>query len=112
VLRTAGALRACWTLPLAFVPAGGAGLALVIAVQFGLVTSVGVFNPVFATRRLERTPADRVARTLAAWSISSNATVAAMTALWGVLAALTDARAAIALAGVLMLATPLLLPRR
>jgi hypothetical protein len=35
-----------------------------------------------------------------------------MTALWGVLAALTDARAAIALAGVLMLATPLLLPRR
>jgi len=53
-----------------------------------------------------------VARTLAAWSVSSNLTVAAMTALWGLLAAATDARTAIAAAGVLMLATPLLLPRR
>jgi hypothetical protein len=53
-----------------------------------------------------------VARTLAAWSVSSNLTVAAMTALWGLLAAPTDARTAIAAAGVLMLATPLLLPRR
>jgi hypothetical protein len=35
-----------------------------------------------------------------------------MTALWGVLAARTGPRTAIALAGVLLLATPLLLPRR
>ena len=80
-----------------------------IGVQFGIVTSVGVFNPVFATRRLERAGTGRVARTLAAWSVSSNLTVAAMTALWGLLAAATDARTAIAAAGVLMLATPLLL---
>ena len=112
VLRTAGALRACWSLPLALVGTGTGGLALVIGVQFGLVTSVGVFNPVFATPRLERAGTGRVARTLAAWSVSSNLTVAAMTALWGLLAAATDARTAIAAAGVLMLATPLLLPRR
>jgi hypothetical protein len=35
-----------------------------------------------------------------------------MTALWGLLASLTSPRAAIAAAGLLMLATPLLLPRR
>jgi MFS family permease len=112
VMLVAGALRACWSVGLAFIPAGAAGIALVIAVQFGLVTCVGVFNPVFATYRLEQTATDRVARTLSAWSVTSNATIAALTALWGVLAALTDPRAAIAIAGLLLLATPLLLPRR
>jgi hypothetical protein len=109
VLRVAGTLRACWPVGLAFVGPGAGGLAFVIALQFGLVTCVGVFNPVFATHRLEQTPDDRVARTLAAWSVSSSATIAAMTALWGVLAALAGPRAAIAVAGVVLLATPLLL---
>jgi MFS family permease len=112
VMRSAGALRACWSCGLAFVGPGAPGLLLVIAVQFGLVTSVGVFNPIFATYRLEQTENDRIARTLSAWTVSNNATVAALTAVWGVLAALTSPRAAIALAGVLMLCTPLLLPRR
>jgi hypothetical protein len=89
-----------------------AGLVLVMAVELGLITSAGVFNPVYATYRLEQTPADRVARTLSAWSVTSNATIAALTALWGVLASLTSLRAALAVAGLLLLATPLLLPRR
>jgi hypothetical protein len=72
---------------------------------------MGVFNPVFATYRPEQTPPDRVARTLSAWSVTSSATIAALTALWGVLAALTSLRIAIAAAGVLILGTPLLLPR-
>jgi hypothetical protein len=37
---------------------------------------------VFATYRLDHTATDRVARTLSAWSVTSNATIAAMTALW------------------------------
>src|SRR5262249_39486381 len=61
--------------------------------------------------RLAHTESERVARTLAAWSVTSSATIAALTALWGLLAAVIDPRAAIALAGVLLLATPLLLPR-
>jgi hypothetical protein len=112
VLRVAGTVRACWSIGLAFVQPGPAGLALVLVVQLGLVTSVGVFNPVFATYRLQHTGPGLVARTLTAWSVSSNACVAALTALWGVLAVLTGVRTAIAVAGVLMLATPLLLPRR
>jgi MFS family permease len=110
-MLTFGALRACWSCGLAFVAPCTAGLVLVMAVQFGLVTCVGVFNPIYATYRLEHTETDRIARTLSAWAISSNATIAALTVLWGVLAALTSPRAAVALAGVLMLLTPLLLLR-
>jgi hypothetical protein len=108
---TAGALRACWLLGLAVVQPGTAGLVFVIAVQFGLITCVGVFNPVFATYRLDQTATDRIARTLSAWSVTSNAAVAAMTALWGLLASITGPRAAIAIAGLLMLTTPLVLRR-
>jgi hypothetical protein len=63
------------------------------------------------TYRLEQTPAGRLARTLSARSVTSNATIAALTALWGLLVSLTSLRAAIAVAGLLLLATPLLLPR-
>jgi MFS family permease len=112
VMLAAGVLRACWSVGLVFVFPGSGGLALVIAIQFGLVTCMGVFNPLLATYRLEQTPADRVARTLAAWSVTSSATIAGMTALWGALAAVIGPRMAIAVAGALMLATPFLLPRR
>lgn len=53
-----------------------------------------------------------MARTLTAWSISTSAAIAALTAAWGLLAAATTPRTAIALAGALLLASPLLLPRR
>ncbi len=111
VMLVAGALRACWSLGLAFVRPGAAGLVLVIAAELGLITCAGVFNPVFATYRLDQTAPDRVARMLSAWSVTNNATIAALTALWGLLAHLTGAHTAIAIAGLLMLATPLLLPR-
>jgi transmembrane secretion effector len=109
VLRVGGTLRACWPVLLAFVGPGAGGLALVIAVQFALVTCVGVFNPVSATFRLALLPADRVTRTLTAWQVTSRASMAALTAAWGLLAAVAGPRAAIAAAGVLLLATPLLL---
>ncbi|MFF7633279.1 MFS transporter [Kitasatospora sp. NPDC008050] len=111
-LLTTGVLRACWPVGLAFVQPGLPGILLVIGVQLGLVTCCGLFGPLLSTYRLENTGSERVARTLTAWSIGSSASIAAMTALWGLLAAATSPRTAIALAGVLLLATPLLLPRR
>ncbi|WP_328889382.1 MFS transporter [Streptomyces sp. NBC_00316] len=111
VMLTAGALRACWPVGLAFVGPGVPGMVLIVAVQFGLVTCCGLFNPVLATYRLDHTDPDRVARTLSAWSVSSSAAIAALTAVWGLLAAVTGPRTAIAIAGVLLLSTPLLLPR-
>ncbi|MGW3033056.1 MFS transporter [Streptomyces sp. NPDC001178] len=112
VLLVAGTLRACWPIGLAFVGPGTAGLVLVMVVELGVIVSCAVFNPVYSTIRLRHTDPGRVARTLSAWSVTNKATTAAMTALWGLLAGLTGPRAAIAVAGVLVLATPLLLPRR
>ncbi|WP_181763896.1 MFS transporter [Streptomyces albidus (ex Kaewkla and Franco 2022)] len=112
VMLSAGVLRAIWPVGLAFVQPGVSGMVLVIAVQLGLVTCCSVFNPVLATHRLEHLVPGLVARTMTAWSVSSSAAIAALTAAWGLLAALTGPRTAIAVAGVLLLATPLLLPRR
>jgi hypothetical protein len=112
VLLTSGVLRACWPLGLAFVGPGTAGLLLVMAVELGVITSCAVFNPVFSAHRLEMTATDRVVRTLSAWSVTGKLATAALTALWGLLAGLAGTREAIALAGLLLLATPLLLPRR
>jgi len=105
-----GTLSACWPLSLAFVPRGAAGLLLVIGLQFGLVCCMGVYNPVYATYRLEQVPKERISRTLSAWSVSKNLTIAALIALFGVLATATNPRVAIAAAGVLLLGTPALLP--
>lgn len=112
VMVASGTLRGCWLVGLAFVGPGVGGLLLVIVVELAVITCHGVFNPVFATMRLEQTPTDRVARVLTAWSVSSSATIAVLTALWGLLASITSPRTAIAIAGILILATPLLLPRR
>ncbi|GHB80354.1 MFS transporter [Streptomyces viridiviolaceus] len=112
VLVTAGALRALWPLGLAFPGPGTAGLLLVTGVELGLILCCGIFNPVCATCRLERTATDRVTRTLTAWAVTTRTATALLTALWGVLGSLLGPRTAIGLAGALLLATPLLLPRR
>jgi Major Facilitator Superfamily len=112
VLVVAGALRALWPVGLAFLRPGTAGLLLVMGVEFGLIFCCGVFNPVYATYRLERTAAGRVTRTLSAWTVTTKASTALLTAVWGVLGGLLGPRWAIGLAGVPVLATPLLLPRR
>jgi len=112
VLLTSGTLRACCPIGLAFIGPGTSGLVLVMTVELGVIVCCAVYNPVYATCRLRQTDTDRVARTLSAWSVTSKATTAALTALWGLLAGVTGPRTAIAIAGVLLLATPLLLPRR
>ncbi|MER6508848.1 MFS transporter [Nonomuraea sp. NPDC001636] len=112
VLVVTGTLRAVWPVGLAFVGPGTGGLLLVMGVELGLILCCGVFNPVSATYRLQRTPDDRITRTLSAWSVTTKASTALLTAAWGVLGALLGPRTAIGLAGVLVLATPLLLPRR
>ncbi|MEV4117256.1 MFS transporter [Micromonospora sp. NPDC049645] len=112
IIRTVGTLRAVWLVGLAFVQPGLAGLATVIVVELAIIISMSLYNPVLATYRLERTPEDRVARTLSAWSISSSASIAILSTLGGLLAAATSPRTAITVAGLLILASPLLLPRR
>ncbi|NUT43994.1 MAG: MFS transporter [Thermoactinospora sp.] len=112
VLVTAGTLRAFWVVGLVFLGPGTGGLLLVMGVELGLILCCGIFNPVCTTYRLERTATDRVTRTLSAWAVTTKAATALLTAVWGVLGSLLGPRTAIGLAGVLLLATPLLLPRR
>ncbi len=112
VFRVAGTLRAVWLIGLAFVRPGVVGLVTVMAVELAIIISMSLFTPVLATYRLEHTPQHRAARTLSAWSISTSVSIAVCTALGGLLADVTSPRTALAVAGVLILASPLLLPRR
>ncbi len=112
VMRAVGVLSACWPIWLALVGPGTGGVVLVMGVQFGLVLCMGVYNPVVAAYRLDHAPKPLTARVLASWSTSTTLATAALTAVWGGLASLTSPRASIVIAGILLLGTPLLLPRR
>lgn len=111
VMTISGVLRACWPVGLVFVAPGVGGLVVVIAVEFLLIACMGVFNPIFATYRLQRVATDRVARILTAWSVTNKAVIALLTAGWGVVAVFTGTHAAIVISGVLLLVTPILLVR-
>jgi MFS family permease len=83
-----------------------------MAVEFAIIISMSLYNPVLAAYRLEHTPEHRTARTLSAWSIGQQASIAVCTALGGVLAGATSPRTALTIVGLLILTSPLLLPRR
>lgn len=110
VMIVSGWLRSLFPLGLAFVHPGVTGLLTVIVVEALLITSMGVFNPISATERLQRTPADHAARVLTAWTVSNRLVQAALMVIWGLLATLTSPLAAITFSGICLLATPLLLP--
>ncbi|MFB7469100.1 MFS transporter [Streptomyces sp. NPDC056224] len=112
VFRTVGTLRAVWLIGLAFVRPGVVGLVTVMAVELAIIVNMSLYNPVLATYRLEHTPEHLVARTLSAWSIGQQASIAVLTALAGLLADVTSPRTALTVAGLLVLTSPLLLPRQ
>ncbi|WP_248828493.1 MFS transporter [Frankia sp. Mgl5] len=112
VMVVSGWLRSIFPLGLALTRPGFPGLLTVIVVEALLITCMGVFNPINATERLQRTPTDHVAQVLSAWSISSKLAQATLMVIWGVLATFTSPLTAITISGVLLLATPLFLPQR
>jgi hypothetical protein len=112
VLRVFGVLRACWPIGLVFIQPGVAGLVVVMATELGLILCISIFNPVFVAYRLRNTDDSRQARVLTAWSIGTSVSIAVVTVVWGLLAQVTSPRLAIALAGIVLLGTPFLLPRR
>nr|WP_258957161.1 hypothetical protein [Rhodococcus globerulus] len=107
-----GWLRSIFPLGLAFTQPGDAGLITVIVVEGLLITCMGIFNPINATERLQRTSADHAAQVLTTWSVSSKLAQATLMLVWGVLATVTSPLAGITTAGLLLLAAPLLLPQR
>ncbi|MFG2566174.1 MFS transporter [Streptomyces sp. NPDC048567] len=112
VFRTVGTLRAVWLIGLVFVRPGVVGLVTVMAVELAIIVNMSLYGPVLSTYRLEHTPQHLVARMLTAWSIGQQASIAVLTALAGLLADATGPRTGLAVAGLLILGTPFLLPRR
>jgi MFS family permease len=112
VFRTVGTLRAIWLIGLAFLRPGVVGLVTVMAVELAIIISMSLFNPVLATYRLEHTPTPLVARALSAWSIGQQASIAIFTALGGLLADVTSVHVTLTAVGLLILLSPLMLPRR
>jgi MFS family permease len=110
VMTVSGWLRSLFPLGLALAHPGVTGLLTVIVVEALLITCMGVFNPISATERLQRTPAGHAARVLTAWTISNRLVQAVLMVIWGLLATLTSPLTAITVSGVCLLATPLLLP--
>ncbi len=111
VMIVSGWLRSLFPLGLTLTGPGIPGLLTVIIVEGLLITCMGIFNPIYATERLQRTPADRTAQVISTWTVSSRLVQATLMVIWGALATFTGPLAAIAVSGVLLLATPLLLPR-
>jgi len=110
VILVAGTVRAFWPIGLVAMRPGVGGLVIVMGVELGLIVSCGIYNPVYATYRLQQTPNDRVSRVLSAWSVSSNTSIAVLTALTGVVAQFTTPLTGIGAAGLCLLASPFLLP--
>jgi MFS family permease len=112
VMVVSGWLRSIFPLGLALTRPGLPGLVTVIVVEGLLIVCMGVFNPIYATERLQRAPTGHAAQVLSAWSISTKLAHATLMVVWGILATLTGPLAAITVSGVFLLATPLLLPKR
>ncbi|XTZ13715.1 MFS transporter [Micromonospora echinospora] len=96
VLRGTGLVRVVWLLPLAVVPAGPAALAAVLALQFGLLFTTGLFNPTFASTRMTVTPADRISSVVGSWAATTRLVHPIAIGAVGLLAEFLGARAALA----------------
>ncbi|MBO3741229.1 MFS transporter [Actinoplanes flavus] len=112
VLLWSGVWRAVWLCLLAFLPAGLPGLLLMIVVETFALFATGVFNPAFAVYRMEQTEDHYMTRVISAWSISSRICQPVGIALGGLLAALTDVRTALAICGLAVAGSVVLLPWR
>jgi hypothetical protein len=112
VLLLTGALRTPWVLLLAFLPVGTPGVVGWLALLTAELLVVGVFNPTFATARMRATADDHMARVGATWMIARRLTAPVFVLLGGALATTVSPRAAIAVAGVLVILSCALLPWR
>jgi MFS family permease len=71
LLLGTGLLRVVWLVPMAGIPAGRAALAVMLALQFGLLFTAGLFNPAFASARIELTPEHRLSAVVGTWAATT-----------------------------------------
>ncbi|MEU6662033.1 MFS transporter [Streptomyces sp. NPDC046821] len=112
ILLVSGVARTLWTVLPALAPSGALGVCTVVAADFGLLFSAGVFNPSFTTYRMEATPDAFMSRVGTSWSVGSKTSQAAFMIAGGVIADAAGVRWALLIAGVLCMASAVLLPWR
>ncbi|MFJ4002002.1 MFS transporter [Streptomyces sp. NPDC090023] len=112
VLLLSGVARTLWTILLSLTPSGALGLLVIVAADFGLLFSAGVFSPSFSTYRMAATPDVFMSRVGTSWSVGAKTTQAAFMVAGGLIAAAAGVRGALLIAGLLCMASALLLPWR
>lgn len=112
VLLVSGVARTLWTILLPLAPSGALGVIVIVAADFGLLLSAGVFNPSFTTYRMAATPDAFMSRVATSWSVGAKTCQAVCMIAGGVIAAAAGVRGALLIAGSLCMASALLLPWR
>ncbi|MCX5372586.1 MFS transporter [Streptomyces sp. NBC_00103] len=112
ILLLSGVARTVWTILLPLAPAGALGVFVIVAVDFCLLLAAGVFNPSFTTYRMEATQDAFMSRVGVSWSVSSKTCQAVFMIAGGLLADAAGVRGTLLIAGVLCLASAILLPWR
>ncbi|MER5551747.1 MFS transporter [Streptomyces sp. NPDC002793] len=112
ILLLSGVARTLWTVLLPLMPSDALGVFVVVAADFGLLFSAGIFNPSFTTYRMAATPDTLMSRVGTSWSVGSKACQAAFMIAGGLVAAAAGVRGALLIAGLLCMASALLLPWR
>ncbi|MFF9395990.1 MFS transporter [Streptomyces griseoluteus] len=88
------------------------GVFVMVAADFGLLFSAGVFNPSFTTYRMAAMSDAFMSRVGTSWSAGSKTCQAAFVIAGGLIAASVGVRGALLVAGLLCTASALLLPWR
>ncbi|WP_233625253.1 MFS transporter [Actinoplanes sp. ATCC 53533] len=109
-LLAAGAARCLWMIVFPVAPGSAAGLALIIGADTMLLLCAGVFNPAFATYRMQAVDDGYLARVTAAWAVSSKVAQPIVIAAAGLAAAVLGARTALVVLAGVLLASVVLLP--
>ncbi|MCP2322890.1 MFS family permease [Hamadaea flava] len=112
VLLITGVGRNLWLGLIPFATTGTSGFVLITVSEFLLLLFVGVFNPTFATYRMNATDDQHMSRVAVAWSISTKIAQPIFIAAAGALAAATSARTVLIVYSVLLIASSVLLPWR
>ncbi|MFI7361151.1 MFS transporter [Streptomyces sp. NPDC050149] len=112
VLLCSGVLRTLWMVLLPLTPSGALGVVTIVAADFGLLFAAGIFNPSFTTYRMAATPDAFMSRVGTSWSVGAKTSQAAFMIAGGLLAGAAGVRGALLIAGLLCLASALLLPWR
>ncbi|MEU3209188.1 MFS transporter [Streptomyces cyaneofuscatus] len=112
ILLLSGVARTLWTILMPLTPSGALGVFVIVAADFGLLVSAGVFNPSFTTYRMGATPDAFMSRVGTSWSVGSKTCQAAFMIIGGLIAAAAGVRGALLIAGLLCMASALLLPWR